>query len=120
MQGIARELNTTPFSALECIKNLPKAQDMADLQARVDCLLRENGELRSQAATREAQLKEMEALKAVAFEESMRVQEDLNKANAISLKFHNFVGHPGNVVNKVQLHNESTCQPGALPASKVI
>ena len=34
---------------LDRIKALPKPQDLTDLQARMDCLLRENGELRAKA-----------------------------------------------------------------------
>ena len=76
MQGIAGELNTTPLNTLKHVKKLPKAQDMADLQTRVDCLLRANGELRSQVAAREAQLKEAEVLKVVEFKELVRARED--------------------------------------------
>ena len=43
---MSKELKVEPLSALECIKKLPKEQDMVDLQACVDCLLRENGELK--------------------------------------------------------------------------
>ena len=93
---------------------------MADLQARVDCLLKENGEHKSQVAAREAQLQEAEALKAVAFEELVRVREDRNKANIISRKFHNFVGHPGDVVNKVRLYDKSVGQSRASLAPKPV
>ena len=34
---------------LDHIKALPKPQDLSDLQARMDCLLRENGELKAKA-----------------------------------------------------------------------
>ena len=51
------------LNALKRIKKLPKAQDMADLQAWVDCLLKENKELKTQVADREARLKEAEDLK---------------------------------------------------------
>ena len=105
---------------MEHVKNLSKAQEIADLQARVDCLLRENGELKSEVAAREAQLQEAEALKVATFEELVYVREDRNKANAISWKVHNFVGHPGDVVNKARLYNKSVGQLGALPAPKGI
>ena len=42
-----KELKVVPLYTLDYIKKLPKVQDMADLQARVDCLLKENGELRT-------------------------------------------------------------------------
>ena len=34
---------------LDHIKALPKPQDLSDLQAQVNCLLRENGELKAKA-----------------------------------------------------------------------
>ena len=69
---------------------------------------------------RKAQLKEAEALKAAAFEKLVRVWEDGNKAVSISRKFHDFVGHPGNVINKVRLYNEIAGQPEASRAPNVI
>ena len=62
----------------------------------------------------------MEALKAAAFEELVSAREDRNKANAISRKFHDFVEHPSDVVNKARLYDESVGQLGASPAPKVI
>ena len=44
--SISRELKVEPFNAPEDLETLPKAQDMADLQARVDCLLKDNGKLK--------------------------------------------------------------------------
>ena len=37
---------------LDHIRALPKPQDLADLQARVDYLLKENGELKTKAEER--------------------------------------------------------------------
>ena len=136
LQKISKELKVEPLNALECVKKLLKAQDMADLQARVDCLLKEqdmadlraqvdyllkeNGELKSQVATGEAQLKEVGALKAAVEEELVRTREDRNKAIAISWKFHNFIEHPSDVVNKARLYDKSIGQPGASLGSKII
>ena len=84
LQEISKELKMEPLNALECVKKLPKVQDMANLQARVDCLFKENSELKSYAATREAQLKEVGALKVAVEEELVCAREDWNKAIAIS------------------------------------
>ena len=53
-------------------------------------------------------------------EELEHVQEDRNKAIAISRKFHDFLGHLGDVINKAQLYNESTGQSRASPRPKII
>ena len=52
-----------PLKALDAVKQLPKVQDIADLQAWVDCLLKENEELRAQIEEGKAQRKELEELK---------------------------------------------------------
>ena len=54
LQGISKELKVEPLSTLDCIKKLPKVKDMADLQAWVDCLLKENGELKTQVEEKES------------------------------------------------------------------
>ena len=53
-------------------------------------------------------------------EELKCAREDWNKATAISSKFHNFLGHLGDIVNKAQLYDESTSQPGTLSGPKII
>ena len=40
----------------EHIWTLPKPQDVANLQARIDCLLKENGKLKTQLAAKKTQL----------------------------------------------------------------
>ena len=63
LQGINKELKVEPLSAMARIKKLPKAQDMADLQVWVDCLLKENRELKTHVEERESRLNEVEELK---------------------------------------------------------
>ena len=63
LQEINKELKVEQLNVLECIKKLPKGQDMADLQAQIECLLRKNAELKTQVVEKEARLKEVEELK---------------------------------------------------------
>ena len=65
---------------MEHIKAFPKAREMEDLRARIDCLLKENAELKIQVADRDEKLKEVEALTATAFDEKVRAQEEREKA----------------------------------------
>ena len=120
LQEISKELKVEPHGALECVKKLSKVQDMEDLQARVDCLLKENGKLKNQVAAKEAQLKEVGALKTAVEEELVQTREDQNKALAISRKFHNLTRHSGNVVNKTRLYDASMDQLRASTDPKVI
>ena len=63
IKAISSYLDVEPADALDCIKALPKPQDLSDLQARVDCLLRENGELKAKAEEGNALRKEVGELK---------------------------------------------------------
>ena len=74
LEEISQELNVKPWLILEHVRKLPKAQDVADLQARVDCLLKENGELWTRVEEGETQSQVLEELKdwMKAIEEEMK------------------------------------------------
>ena len=93
---------------------------MADLQAPIDCLLRENGELKIQAAIQEVQCKEAEALKIAVLEDQTRAREDWDKAVVMARKFHTLVEYPSDIVNKARLYDNSMGQPGVALAPKAI
>ena len=99
LHGIGRELGTEPLNSLEWIRRILKVE-VEDLQARIDYLLKENGELKTRTANQEVQLKEAEALMATAFEEKVWAQEEHDKAVAMDRKFHAFVEYPSDVINK--------------------
>ena len=63
IEAISLYLDSEPTNVLDWIKALPKPQDLTDLQPRMDCLLRENGELRAKAEEGDALPKEVEDLK---------------------------------------------------------
>ena len=42
-------MDADPANVMDRIRGLPKPEDFTDLQARMDCLLKENGELRARA-----------------------------------------------------------------------
>ena len=69
---------------------------MTDLQARVDCLLKENGELRTQVEEGKALRKEAEELKdrIKALEVEVKsAREDWDKAMEVARKIHAFMGY---------------------------
>ena len=47
LEEISAELGVEPGQIMEHIKALPKAWEMKDLRARIDCLLKENAELKT-------------------------------------------------------------------------
>ena len=71
---IGRKLGTEPLKFLEHIRRLTKVREMEDLQARIDCLLKENADLKTQVANWEEKLKEAKGLTTAAFEEKVRAQ----------------------------------------------
>ena len=93
---------------------------MEDLQARIDCLLKENVELKMQVADRDDKLKEAEALTATTFEEKVWAQEEREKVVTMARKVHAFVGNPGDVVTKARVYDKSMKKPEVVPASKVL
>ena len=93
---------------------------MEDLQARIDCLLKENAELKIQVADRDDKLKEAEALTATAFEKKFRAQEEYEKAVTMAWKVHAFVGYLGDVVTKARLYDESMKTSEVVLAPKVL
>ena len=76
LTAIGKELKVPPLQAFNGIKKLPKAQDVADLKARVDCLLKENGELWIRVEEGKAQRKELEELK----DRIKTIEEELKSA----------------------------------------
>ena len=95
LEAISLELDVEPWHILEHLRKLLKAQDMTDLQARVDCLLKENRELRTQVKEGEALRKEVEELKdrIKALEAEVKSsREDRDKAVEVARKIHAFVG----------------------------
>ena len=97
-----------PRHLLEHVQALPKPQDLTDLQAWVDCLLKENGELKTKVEEGEALRKEMMELKdriAALEEEVKTVWEERDKSKEVAQKIHSFMGFPGDVVNKARLYD---------------
>ena len=47
LEEISSELGVEPRQVVEHIKALPKAREMEDLRARIDCLFKENAELKT-------------------------------------------------------------------------
>ena len=115
LEEINSELRVEPRQMVEHVKGLPKARKMEDLRARIDCLLKENAELKTQVANRDDKLKEGEALTATAFEEKVWSQEEREKVVTMAQKVHAFVGYPGDVVTKTRLYDESMKKSEVVP-----
>ena len=80
---------------LDHIRALPKPQDLADLQARVGCLLKENGELKAKVEEGESLRKEMGELRnqITAVEEEVKIgRAERDKVKVVAQKIHRVFG----------------------------
>ena len=102
---------------------LPKPQDLTDLQARVDCLLKENGKLKTKVEEGEALRKETVELKdrIIALEEEAKTaRAERDKAKEVAWKIHSFLGFLGDVLNKARLYDQGLRQPKTASGEKMI
>ena len=75
----------------------------------MDCLLQENGELRTKVEEGEALRNEMEELKnrITAIEEEIKTARvEWDKAKEVAWKIHSFLGFPSDVLNKARLYDQ--------------
>ena len=123
LESISIHLDIEPSHLLKHIQTLPKPQDLTDLQAKVDCLLKENGELKMKVEEGEALRKEMGELKdwiAALEEEVKTAQADRDKAKEVVIKIHSFLGFLGDVLNKARLYNQGLRLPETASGAKMI
>ena len=123
MESISLHLDVEPHHLLEHIQALPKPQDLTDLQARVDCLLKENGELKTKEEEGEALRKETVELKdriAVLEEEVKTARVERDKAKEVARKIHSFMRFPGDVLNKARLYDQGLRQPETASEAKMM
>ena len=113
IDAISSYLDSEPTDVLDRIKALSKPQDLIDLQARMDCFFRKNGELRAKAEEGEALWKEVEDLKnriKAAEKEVKTTRAKRDKAKEVAQKVYGFLGNPGNVLNKARLFDHGLKQ----------
>ena len=114
LNSISRYLDAEPGDILDHIKALPKPQDLSDLQAQVDCLLRENKELKAKAKEGDLLWKEVGELKnriAVVEKEVKTARAERDKSKEVAKKLHGFLGYPSDVFNKARLYDHGLKQP---------
>ena len=123
IEDISNYLDAEPANVMDRIKVLPKPEDLTDLQARMDCLLKENVELRAKAdegdalRTENKELKDRmkEAEKAV---KAARTERDRSKE--IAQQVSKFLESPGDVLNKARLFDHGLKQPATDSGVKIM
>ena len=123
IDAISSYLDSDPADVLDCIKALPKPQNLADLQAWMDCLLRENEELRAKAEEGDALRKEVEELKnwiKVAEKEVKTARAERDKSKEVAQKVHKFLGNSSDILNKARLLDHGLQQPTTDSGVKIM
>ena len=114
IEEISNYMDSEPADVMDQIKALPKPEDLTDLQARMDCILKKNVELRAKADEGDALRKENAELKdrIKAVEKEAKVaRTERDKSKEVAQKVYGFLGSPGNVLNKARLFDHSLKQP---------
>ena len=121
INSINRYLDAEPDDMLDRIKARPTPQDVLDLQARMDCLLKENGELRAKGDEGDAIRKENGELKdrIRAMEKEVKTaRAERDKSKEVTQKVCGFLGNLGDVLNKARLYDHGLKQPPPTLASR--
>ena len=114
IEEVSTYLDVDPIDMIDRIKGLPKPEDLTDLQARMDCLLKENVELRARAEEGDAIRLENQGLKdrIKDFErEAKAARAERDKSKEVAQRVTKFLGSPGDVLNKARLFDHGLKQP---------
>ena len=131
IEEISTYMDLEPAVVMDRIRDLPKPEDLTDLQARMDCLLKENVELRARADEGDALWAENVVLKARADEsdalraenkelkdrmkeverEAKAARTERDKSKEVAQRVSKFLGSPGDVLNKARLFDHGLKQP---------
>ena len=114
IEEISTYMNSEPADIMNRIKNLPKPEDLTDLRARMDCMLKENVELRARADEGDALRAENKELKdrmKEAEREAKAARTERDKSKEVAQRVSKFLGSLGDVLNKARLFDHGLKQP---------
>ena len=123
IKEISNYMDSEPADVMDRIKALPKPEDLTDLQARMDCLLKENVELRAKADEGDALQTENKELKdrmKEAEKEAKAARTERDRSKEIAQKVSKFLGSPGDVLNKARLFDHGLKQPATDSGVKMM
>ena len=123
INSISRYLDAEPDDILDRIKAHPTPQDISDLQAWMDCLLKENGKLKRKADKGDVIRKENGELKdrILAMEKEVKTaRAERDKSKEVTQKVCGFLGNLGDVLNKARLYDHGLKQPSTDSGIKMM
>ena len=123
IEEISNFFDAEPAEVMDRIRALPKPEDLTDLQAWMDCLLKENAELRARVDEGDAlraDNKELKDRMKEAKKEVKVARTEQDKSKEIAQKVCKFLGSPGDVLNKARLFDHGLKQPAIDSGVKMI
>ena len=123
IEEISNFFDVEPVEVMDRMRTLPKPEDLTDLQARMDCLLKENVELRARADKGDAlrvENKELKGQMKEAEKEIKAARTEWDKSKEITQKVSKFLGSPGDVLNKARLFDHGLKQPATDSGVKIM
>ena len=123
IEEISNFFYAEPTEVMDRIKALPKPEDFTDLQAQMDCLLKENIELRAKADEGDALRRENEALKNRVKEAKKAIKTartEWDRSKEIAQQVSKFLGSSGDVLNKARLFDHGLKQPATDSGVKIM
>ena len=140
IEEISTYMDLDPADMMDRIRGLSKPEDLTDLQARMDCLLKENVELRARADEGDALRAENAGLRARADEgdalrsenkelkdrmkeverETKAARTERDKSKEVAQRVSKFLGSPGDVLNKARLFDHGLKQPAMDSGVKIM
>ena len=123
IEEISNYMDSEPADVMDRIKALPKPEDLTDLQARMDCIVKKNVELKAKADEGDALWKENGELKDGMKEvekEAKVARTERDKSKEVAQKVYGFLGSPSDVLNKARLFDHGLKQPATNSAVKMM
>ena len=140
IEEISTYLDLESADVMARIKDLPKPEDLTDLQAWMDYLLRENVELRARADGSDALQAEIAGLRTKADKgealrsenkelkdqltevekEAKAARTERDRSKEVAQRVSKFLGSPGDVLNKARLFDHGLKQPATDSGVKIM
>ena len=123
IEEISNYMDSEPADVINRMRTLPKPEDLTDLQARMDCLLKENVELRARANEGDVlrvENKELKGRMKEAKKEVKAARTERDKSKEIAQKVSKFLESSGDVLNKARLFDHGLKQPATDSGVKIM
>ena len=120
IEEISNYMDSEPADIMNWIRALTKPEYLTDLQAQMDCLLKENRAKTDEKDTLQAENKELKDRMKEAEKEVKAARTEWDKSKEIAQKVSKFLGSPGDVLNKAQLFDHGLKQPATDSGVKIM